>query len=55
MVESVLEPKNPMVRQLPHLLRPRREWPRNRRAAERGYHFPSSDSDRHVAFRARAA
>src|SRR5262249_15364487 len=31
------------------LLRPRRERPRGCGAAERSYHFPPSDSDRHVA------
>src|SRR5262249_28931987 len=31
------------------LLRVRRERPRGRRAAERSYHFPPSDSNRHVA------
>jgi hypothetical protein len=31
------------------LLRARRERPRGRRAAERGYQFPPSDSDEHVA------
>src|SRR5262245_26374622 len=31
------------------LLRARRERPRRRHAAERSYHFPPSDSDRHVA------
>src|SRR5262249_15591648 len=31
------------------LLRVRRERPRSHRAAERGYQFPPSDSDRHVA------
>src|SRR5262249_11533677 len=31
------------------LLRARRERPRDCCAAERGYHFPPSDSDRHVA------
>src|SRR5262249_13700291 len=40
--------QEPTGRQLSHLLRPRRERPRRRRAAECGQQFPPSDGDCHT-------